>query len=196
MLPQPNFGRDRDPGKGAPEPEGDDPHARPKQVLRLQIALWVQVVSAVFAGNYFGLGIWSSRSASYEEMLEFYTANPPDEGTPEEAARAFYDLYQSTGFLVAGFTVAGVTILAAIIMAMCTLRFKTRSKAVRWWAVGATAVSFLAAMLMSSEFGYLVAPWVFAAVLSLWWLFSSDIRYWMDGSPVRQTETDEKKDEG
>jgi hypothetical protein len=24
-----------------------------------------------------------------------------------------------------------------------------------------------------------VAPWVFASVLALWWLFSSDIRYWL-----------------
>ncbi|MQM24801.1 hypothetical protein [Glycomyces albidus] len=197
MLPQPNFGRDRDPGKGAPEPEGDDPNARPKKVLRLQIALWVQVVSAVFAGNFYALNVMSSRSTSYEEILEFYTENPPAEGTPEALARAAHDTFQSTAFLVAGFTIAGITILAAIIMAMCTLRFKTRAKAVRWWAVGATAVSFLVAMFMSTQFSLLVAPWVFGAVLALWWLFSSDIRYWMDGGPVPEPEADgDAKDEG
>ncbi len=194
MLPQPNFGRDRDPGKGAPEPEGDDPNAKPKKVLRLQIALWIQVVSAVFLGNFYAFRVMGSRSTSYEEILEFYTENPPDEGTPEEFSQALYDTFQSTAFLVTGIVIAGITLVAAIILAMCALRFKTRAKAVRWWAVGATAVSFLVAMYMSTQFGLLVAPWVFAGVLALWWLFSSDIRYWMDGGPVPEAEPRESGD--
>ncbi|GAA2277162.1 hypothetical protein GCM10009853_034190 [Glycomyces scopariae] len=179
MLPQPNFGRDRDPGKGAPEPGGDDPNAKPRKVLRLQIALWVQVVSAVVAGNILAFYAFSLRSATLAELTDIYEG--ADIEDPAETASQAHDLYQSTNFLASNLAIAGFALVAAIIAAMCAIRFKTRQKSVRWWAVGATAILFIVGMFMSTVFGLYVAPWVFASVLALWWLFSSDIRYWMDG---------------
>lgn len=178
MLPQPNFGRDREPAKGAPKPEGEaDPDAKPRQLLRLQIAMWVQIASSVLAGNFF---IWSTityRSASLEDLRKI--AEDTGLEDPAKTAQEAFDFYQSTNFLVSNLTIGGITLIAAIIAALCVLRFKSRLKAVRWWAVGATAVLFIVGMLMSPQFGLLIAPWVFAAVLSLWWLFSGDVRYWM-----------------
>ncbi|GAA1672056.1 hypothetical protein GCM10009830_17760 [Glycomyces endophyticus] len=191
MLPQPNFGRDRDPGKGAPEPEGDDPNAKPKKVLRLQIALWVQVVSAVVAGNILAFYAFSLRSATMDELTEIYESAEIDD--PAGTAQTAHDLYQSTNFLASNLAIAGFALVAAIIAAMCAIRFKTRQKSVRWWAVGATAVLFIVGMFMSTVFGLYVAPWVFASVLALWWLFSSDIRYWMDGGAAPEPEPRRKQ---
>jgi hypothetical protein len=104
-----------------------------------------------------------------------------------------YDLYQGTNFLVSNLTIAGVTVIAAIIAALCAIRFKSRLKVVRWWAVGATAVLFIVGMFMSTLFALYVAPWVFASVFALWWLFASDIRYWLSESSAK-TEKDDSGD--
>ncbi|PRY57450.1 hypothetical protein [Glycomyces artemisiae] len=200
MLPQPNFGRDRDPGKGAPEPEGDDPNAKPKKLLRLQIALWVEVVSAVVAGNILAFYTFSLRSASVAELTDVYENSNMDlDQTPAETAQAAHDFYQSTNFLASNLVIAGFALVAAIVAALCAVRLKSRQKAVRWWAVGATAVLFIVGMFMSTIFGLYVGPWVFASILALWWLFSADIRYWMDGSAAPAAEPRKKRqqdDEG
>lgn len=194
MLPQPNFGRDRDPGKGAPEPEGDDPNAKPKKLLRLQIALWVEVVSAVVAGNILAFYTFSLRSATVAELTDVYESSGMDlDQTPAETAQAAHDFYQSTNFLASNLVIAGFALVAAIVAALCAVRFKSRQKAVRWWAVGATAVLFIVGMFMSTIFGLYVGPWVFASILALWWLFSADIRYWMDGSAAPVAEPRRKK---
>ncbi|WP_030160117.1 hypothetical protein [Glycomyces sp. NRRL B-16210] len=178
MLPQPNFGPNREPVG----PDEDDSDAPPRKLRRLQIAMWIQVVCAVLAGNVYAFNAVSARSVSREDILEYYTEYPPVEGDPAEVAQAAYTTFQSTSFLVTSLVIAGLAVVAAIIAAMCAIRFKSRLKAVRWWAVGATAVLFVEGMYMSVQFGLLVAPWVFASVLALWWLFSSEIRYWMNES--------------
>jgi hypothetical protein len=184
MLPQPNFGRDREPAKGAPQPEEDaDPDARPRKVRWLQIAMWIQIVSAVLAGNFF---IWSTityRSATLDDLRTIAEDSGMEE--PAKAAQEAYDFYQGTNFLVSNLTIGGITLIAAIIAALCAIRFKSRLKVVRWWAVGATAVLFIVGMLMSPQFSLLIAPWVFASVLSLWWLFSSDMRWWMSETQAK-----------
>jgi hypothetical protein len=185
MLPQPNFGRDKEPV----EPEkADAAGAMPrKKLLRLQIAMWIQVVCAVIAGNILAFYTLSLRGATQDDLLGIYKANDAIEN-PSEAARDMFELYQSTNFLVSNLAIAGFAVLAAIVAALCTIRFKTRSKAVRWWAVGATAILFIVGMFMSTIFLLYVAPWVFASVLALWWLFSSDIRYWMSETSPRRAE--------
>lgn len=185
MLPQPNFGRDREPAKGAPEPEAADPDAKPRKLLRLQIAMWVQVVSAVVAGNVLAFYAISLRSATVEDLTEIYEDSQSDIENPAELAQQAYDLYQSQNFLVSNLVIAGIAVLAAIVAALCAIRFKSRLKAVRWWAVGATAVLFIVGMFMSTVFMLYVAPWVFASVLALWWLFSADIRFWMNETHSR-----------
>lgn len=174
MLPQPNFGRDKGPIQPDKDADGEDEMPR-KKLLRLQIAMWVQVVSGVLAGNLFIISTFTWRSASLEQIAETGAKDP-------EALR---ETYQSTSFLVANLTGGGVVLIAAIVAALCAVRFKSRLKAVRWFAVGATAILFVSGMLMSLSFQLLVAPWVFASVLSLWWLFSSDIRHWLSKSAKR-----------
>jgi hypothetical protein len=179
MLPQPNFGRDKEPV----EPEKDSDGAMPrKKLLRLQIAMWVQVVCAVIAGNILAFYTFSLRGASVDDLRSIYEENDAVDD-PAGTAQQAYELYQSTNFLASNLVIAGIAVLAAIIAALCTIRFKTRLKAVRWWAVGATA--FLFGMFMSTVFLLYVAPWVFASVLALWWLFASDIRWWLSESPSR-----------
>ena len=194
MLPQPNFGRDREPAKGAPRPKEEaDPNPKPRKILRLQIAMWVQIVSSVLAGNFF---IWSTityRSASLDDLRTIAEDAGMEE--PAKAAQEAFDFYQSTNFLVSNVTVGGITLLAAIIAALCALRFKSRLKVVRWWAVGTTAVLFIVGMLMSPQLSLLVAPWIFASVLALWWLFSSDIRWWMSESQSKGPRTAEAEEE-
>ena len=51
-----------------------------------------------------------------------------------------------------------------------------------WDGAGVNFALFIIGMFMSTVFGLLVAPWVFASVLALWWLFASDIRYWLSES--------------
>jgi hypothetical protein len=184
MLPQPNFGRDKEPDRGAPEPEAADGDEKPrKKLLRLQIAMWVQALSAVVAGNLAAYLTFLYRGATLEDLTELY--ENPDYLGPIGSAQGDFDYYQSSSFLIWTLTVAGLTVLAAIVATLCAIRFKTRLKAVRWTAVGATAVLFVCGMLMSTLFYYYVAPWVFASVLALWWLFASDIRHWMNKSAKR-----------
>lgn len=186
MLPQPNFGRDKEPDRGAPEPETADGDDKPrKKLLRLQIAMWVQVVCAVIACNILAFYTFSLRGATVDDLRSIYEENDAVED-PATTAQQAYELYQSTNFLASNLVIAGIAVLAAIIAALCTIRFKTRLKAVRWWAVGATAVLFIVGMFMSTVFLLYVAPWVFASVLALWWLFASDIRYWLSESPSRE----------
>jgi hypothetical protein len=182
MLPQPNFGRDKGPIEPDKDANGEDERPR-KKLLRLQIAMWVQVVSAVLAGNLLVFSTITWRSASLQEVAKAYG---------EEDAKALYDLYQSTNYLVGNLVGAGIIIIAAIIGALCAVRFKSRLKVVRWWAVGATAILFVSGMLMSVSLQLLVAPWVFASVLSLWWLFSSDIRSWLDQGQSRRAKQAEE----
>lgn len=195
MLPQPNFGRDREPAKGAPKSEEDaDPDAKPRKLLRLQIAMWVQVVSAVVAGNILAFYTISLRSATVGDLTEIYEQAPNPVDDPAGLAQEAYELYQGQSFLVSNFVVAGIAVLAAIVAAMCAIRFKSRLKSVRWWAVGATGVLFIMGMFMSTVFLLYVAPWVFASVLALWWLFSSDVRWWMSETQAKTAKT--AKDEG
>jgi hypothetical protein len=184
MLPQPNFGRDREPDKGAPKSEDADADVKPRNLLRLQIAMWVQVVSAVLAGNILAWGTFTQRAASVEDLTKVYTDSGQYDD-PAQTARDFHEVFQSTNFLVTNLVGAGLMLVAAIIAAMCIIRFKSRHKVVRWWAVGSTAFLFVIGMLMAPQFGLLVGPWVFASVLSLWWLFSSDIRYWLSESQAK-----------
>lgn len=178
MLPQPNFGRDKGPIE--PEKDANGEGAMPrKKLLRLQIAMWIQVVCAVLAGNILAFYTFSLRGATLDELVEMYQGNEAVKD-PAKTAQDMYDLYQGTNFLVSNLTIAGVTVIAAIIAALCAIRFKSRLKVVRWWAVGATAVLFIVGMFMSTLFALYVAPWVFASVFALWWLFASDIRYWLN----------------
>jgi len=188
MLPQPNFGRDKKPVE--PEKDANGEGAMPRKKLRrLQIAMWVQVVSAVVAGNILAFYVFSLRSATEAGLLAIYEENDAFKD-PAESARQAHELYQSTNFLVSNLVLAGLAVLAAIVAALCAIRFKSRLKAVRFWAVGATAILFVVGMFMSTFFFYYVGPWVFASVLSLWWLFASDIRYWLSESHP-QTEKDD-----
>jgi hypothetical protein len=183
MLPQPNFGRDKGPIEPAKDANGEDERPR-KKLLRLQIAMWVQVVSGVLAGNLLIFSTITWRDATLEEISKTYGA---------EDAEQLRETFHSTNFLVSNLSGAAVIIIAAIVAALCAVRFKSRLKSVRWWAVGATAVLFVSGMLMSVTLGLLVAPWVFAAVLSLWWLFAADIRHWMNrrqGEPLNEAEED------
>ncbi|WP_205323660.1 hypothetical protein [Glycomyces sp. YM15] len=192
MLPQPNFGRDKGPIEPAKDENGEDAMPR-KKLRRLQIALWVQVVFAVLLGNLFAFNSLQARNVSQAEILKHYQENPPAEGsgtTPEEMAKTAYETFQSTGFLVMVLVIAGFVLVAAIVSAMCAIRLKSRLKAVRWSAVAATAILFVVGMYMSTQFGLLVAPWVFASVLALWWLFASDIRYWLSETPKSLAEED------
>jgi hypothetical protein len=182
MLPQPNFGRDKGPVPPDKDADGEDEMPR-KKLLRLQIAMWVQVVSGVLAGNLVAVTTLSARSVSLADIEENY--RDPDFLGPTGTAQGDFDYYQSDSFLAVYLTIAGVTIIAAIVAALCAIRFKSRLKAVRWSAVAATAILFVIGMLMSIGVGLVVAPWVFASVLSLWWLFASDIRYWLNKSAKR-----------
>jgi magnesium-transporting ATPase (P-type) len=183
MLPQPNFGRDKGPIEPEKDANGEDEKPR-KKLLRLQIAMWVQVVSGVLAGNLFIFSTITWRSATLEEITKAYG---------EQDAEKLQETFHSTNFLVSNLAGAAVIIIAAIVAALCAVRFKSRLRAVRWWAVGATAVLFVSGMLMSVTLGLVVAPWVFAAVLSLWWLFASDVRHWMNR---RQGEAPKAAEEG
>lgn len=175
MLPQPNFGPASDPGPSGGDEEELGP---PKQIRRLRIAMWVQAVCAVLAGNFLIVAVLTYRGMSLEELTELYQ---DVEGIDDPAAeiQRVYDTYQSSGFLASYLTMSIVIVLAAVVTALCAMRLKTRLRAVRWTAAGSSVLLFLGSMLLSPMFGYLVAPWVFAAVLSLWWLFSSDVRWWM-----------------
>lgn len=184
MLPQPNFG----PEKRPVTPDEADSDATPRKLRRLQIAMWVQIVSSVLAGNLFIWNTMTYRSATLEDLQKI--AEDRDFEEPMKAAQEAFDFYQSTNFLVSNLAVGAIVLLAAIIATLCTIRFKSRLKVVRWWAVGMTAIMFIVGMLMSPQLSLLVAPWVFASVLSLWWLFSSDIRYWMDKSTRQVTDED------
>jgi hypothetical protein len=177
MLPQPNFG----PDKGPVARDEPDPDAKPRKLFRLQIAMWIEVVCAVLAGNILVWGTLTQRNASLQDLVDVFTAAEGYDD-PVKSANDAYAMYQSTNFLDSNLVAAGITIVAAIIAAMCIIRFKSRIKAVRWWAVGSTAILFVVGMLMSVQLGILVAPWVFAAVLALWWLFSSDVRFWLSRS--------------
>ena len=181
MLPQPNFGRDKGPIEPEKDANGEGEMPR-KKLMRLQIAMWVQVAFAVLLGTLFFYNSLGARSISEAEILKHYQENPVEGTSPEEIAKTAYDTFQSTGFLVMTVTIAGLAVIASIIAALCATRLKSRLKAVRWWAVGATAILFMEGMYMSTQFGLLVAPWVFASVLALWWLFSSDIRWWLSKS--------------
>ncbi|GAB3229160.1 hypothetical protein GCM10027447_22160 [Glycomyces halotolerans] len=174
MLPQPNFG----PASG---PDDDEVEGPPRQLGRLRIAVWVQAVCAVLASNFLAVSVFTWRSMSQEELEEAFGES---EG-PEEAAQLaeeLHEFYQGTSFLVSNLTMAGVTILAAIVIALCALRFKSRYKIVRRLAIAMSIILFLSGMLMTTIFSYLVAPWVFASVLSLWWLFNADVKYWFSES--------------
>ncbi|MEU6857386.1 hypothetical protein AB0B28_00715 [Glycomyces sp. NPDC046736] len=177
MLPQPNFGPDRGPAS-ADEP---DPDAKPRKLFRLQVAMWVVVVSAVLAGNILVWGTLTQRNASRADLFELFSGDERFDD-PGKAADEAYAVYQSTNFLVSNLVAAGIVIIAAIIAAMCIIRFKTRIKSTRWWAVASVAILFVVGMLMSVQLGLLVAPWVLGAVLALWWLFSSEIRFWLNQS--------------
>lgn len=176
MLPQPNFGP-------ASEPDRDDEEEAgpPKQIRRLRIALWVEAVFAVIAGNLLVVSVFASRAFSLDDLTEQY-AKTESAKDAASLAKDTYEYYQSSGFMVWNLSMAGVTLLAAIVTALCAMRLKTQLKAVRWTAAITSILLFLAGMLMTVAFGYLVAPWIFAAVLALWWLFSSDVRYWMSES--------------
>ncbi|MDN3238207.1 hypothetical protein [Glycomyces tritici] len=188
MLPQPNFGRDKGPIEPAKDEHGEDEVPR-KKLRRLQIAMWVQVVFAVLLGNLHAFRVIGARDISEAEILADYKEQPPPGGiSPEDAARTAYETFQSTEFMVFMLAISGFAIVAAIVAALCAIRLKSRLKAVRWWAVGATAILFLVGMYMSTQFGLLVAPWVFASVLALWWLFASDIRYWLNESAKSRAE--------
>ncbi|MFC3495507.1 hypothetical protein [Glycomyces rhizosphaerae] len=177
MLPQPNFGRDKGPIE--PEKDANGEGAMPrKKLLRLQIAMWIQVVCAVLAGNLLAMTTISARGASLADIKANY--ENPDFVGPTGTPQGDFDYYQSPGFLGLYLTIAGITLLAAIVGALCAIRFKSRLKAVRWSAVVATAILFVIGMLMSVGVGLIVAPWVFASVFALWWLFASDIRYWLN----------------
>ncbi|MEU5155939.1 hypothetical protein [Glycomyces sp. NPDC021274] len=185
MLPQPNFGRDKGPIEPAKDEQGEDEMPR-KKLLRLQIAMWVQVASAVLAGNFLAMAAISTRSASLAEVEEMH--ENPDFLSPSGTPQGDFDYFQSTEYLAVYMTIAGITIITAIVAALSAIRFKSRLKVVRWSAVAATAVLFVIGMLMSPGVGIIVAPWVFASVLALWWLFSSDIRHWLDKSAKRGAE--------
>ncbi|THV28942.1 hypothetical protein [Glycomyces paridis] len=188
MLPQPNFGPDRSPV----EPDLPDPDAPPRKLRRLQIAMWIQVVSAIVAGNLFAFAIIQFRSASLADIEILY--EDADYIGPGGTAQSDYDYYQSSGFLVPYLTIAAIILVTAIVAAMCAIRFKSRLKVVRWTAAVATAILFVVAMLLSSSYGILVAPWVFSAVLALWWLFSSDLRRWLNRSSRRAEKVEETED--
>ncbi|HEX2145997.1 MAG TPA: hypothetical protein VHG10_15975, partial [Glycomyces sp.] len=180
MLPQPNFGRDKRPVEPEKKDEQDGEDAMPrKKLLRLQIAMWVQIVSAVIAGNILAFYTFSLRSTSLEDLTALYEKNDIADDAAA-VARDMFAIYQSTNFLVSNLVIAGFAVVASIIAALCAIRFKSRLKAVRWWAVGATAVLFIVGMFMSTIFLLYVAPWVFASVLALWWLFAGDIRSWLN----------------
>lgn len=180
MLPQPNFGRDTGPTGPAKEEDGEDEKPR-KKLLRLQIAMWIQVAFAVVLGNIHGFVVIASRGLTEAELLaDFRERELPEDITPEEAARSAYETFQSTGYLAVMLGVAVLAILAAIVAALCAMRFKSRQKTVRRWAIGATGVLVVVGMFLSTQFSLLVAPWVFASVFALWWLFAGDIRYWFD----------------
>ncbi|GAB4005510.1 hypothetical protein GCM10029992_53560 [Glycomyces albus] len=176
MLPQPNFGP-----ASEPDPVGGDDDEElgpPKQIGRLRIAMWVQAVCAVIAGNFLVVAVFSYRGMTLDELTDIYDGA---EGVDDPAglAQDAFDYYQGTGFLASTLTMAIVAVLAAIVTALCAMRLKTRLKSVRWTAVVTSVLLFLTGMLMTTVFGYWVAPWVVASVLSLWWLFAGDVRWWM-----------------
>lgn len=181
MLPQPNFG----PSSG-PEPEGDNDEVEgpPKQIGRLRIALWVEALLAVLAGNFLTVTVFAYRGMSVEELTDAFAEGESAENAAS-LARDAHEYYQSASFLASNLSIAGVTIIAAIIAALCALRLKSRLKVVRRTAIAMSILLFLGGMLMTTVFGYLVAPWVFASVLALWWLFAADTRYWMSETSKR-----------
>ncbi|WP_100445397.1 AdipoR/hemolysin III family protein [Glycomyces xiaoerkulensis] len=174
MLPQPNFGPPSQPGGG-----DDEDERPPKQVGRLRIALWVEAVCGVLAGNILTLLIFSSRSQTIDDIIERYEAQEGVEDV-ETLAQETFDFYQSSGFLTLYLSLAIGTALAAIVVALCAMRLKTRLRAVRWTALGGSVVLGVAAVLMMPMFALLVAPWMFASILSLWWLLTADVRHWAD----------------
>ncbi|GAB3650808.1 hypothetical protein [Glycomyces tarimensis] len=171
MLPQPNFGH----SSGPEDDDKDEVEGPPRQIGRLRIAMWVQAVCAVLAGNFLIVTVFAYRAMSVEDLIDA----APDVDDAASLARDAHEYYQSTDFLAMYLTLAGVAILCAIVAALCALRLKTRMRAVRRTAIAVTIVLFLAGMLMTGIFSYLVAPWVFASVLALWWLFAGDVRHWM-----------------
>lgn len=175
MLPQPNFGPASEPD---PVSSDDEEEAGPpKQLRRLRIAMWVQAVCAVLAGNFLVVAVFSYRGMTLGELTEVYEGVEGEDASA--LARDAFEYYQGTSFLASTLTMAGVAILAAIVTALCAMRFKTRLKAIRWTAIITSVLLFLTGMLMTTVFSYYVAPWVFASVLSLWWLFSGDVKWWM-----------------
>ncbi|THV37049.1 hypothetical protein [Glycomyces buryatensis] len=180
MLPQPNFGPNPEPA-GSGDEEVDGP---PKQLRRLRIAIWVQVVFGVLAGNLMIVNMFSLRQSSTDELVATYTDVYVDQGETQANAVKFAqdsaEYFHSSSYLTSTLVIGGLAVVAAVIGALCAVRLKTRLKAVRWWAVGATAVLFIIGMLTSTSFGLMVAPWVFASVLALWWLFARDVRQWLN----------------
>jgi hypothetical protein len=174
MLPQPSFG----PGKG---PDDDDDADRPpKQIGRLRLVLWVQTAFAVLAGNYMILSIMAFRNTSPEEYARAYNEAAESEDqhiTVAEAARIL------DGFdAVPMWIIAGLMLIGAILSALVAIRLKHRLKSARRLGIAASLVLLLLAMftvLFMPGFFFVLMIWVFASILALWWLFSSDVKHWM-----------------
>jgi hypothetical protein len=178
MLPQPNFG----PTSAGP-PDDETEEGPPKKLSRLRVALWVQTVFAVLAGNYLVMSVLSARQATLDELVEITTRAEVE--APAEAARELFDFYNSTQFLVANLIPAGIMVVAAVLSALCAVRLKTRLKSVRRVAIAASIVLLLLAMLttlMVPGFFIVLMIWVFASILAVWWLFSGDVKHWMTES--------------
>jgi len=179
MLPQPNFG----PTSSGPVDETGEDEGPPRKIGRLRIALWVQTVFAVLAGNYLVLSVLAARQATVGQLTEIAA----DAGleSPSEAAEELFELYHSTQFMVSNLVPAGIMVIAAVLSALCAIRLKTRMKVVRRLGITASIVLLLLAMLttlMIPGFFMVLMLWVFASILAVWWLFSTDVKYWMSES--------------
>lgn len=180
MLPQPNFGPT---SSGPPDNDAEGDEGPPRKIGRLRIALWVQTVFAVLAGNYLVISIVSARQATLDQLVEIAIESEID--SPTTAAQELFDFYNSTQFLVSNLVPAGIMVIAAVFSALCAMRLKTRLKSVRRVAIAASIVLLLLAMLttlMVPAFFLILMIWVFASILAVWWLFSGDVKDWMTAS--------------
>lgn len=198
MLPQPNFGPT---SSGPPDDTGEE-EGPPRKVGRLRIALWVQTVFAVLAGNYLVLSVLAARQATVEQLTEI--ASDAGLDSPAEAGEELFELYHSTQFMVSNLVPAGVMVIAAVLSALCAIRLKTRMRAVRRLGIAASIVLLLLAMLttlMIPGFFMVLMIWVFASILAVWWLFSGDVKHWMTlaapaavaESPSDESSTEDEK---
>lgn len=185
MLPQPNFG----PSSPVPDSGDDEDEGPPKKLGRLRIALWVQTVFAVLAGNLLVVNLMAFRQASRDELVEartdLYLDGGATQADAESLARGDADYFHGTTYLSTTIAIAALLILAAILSALCAIRLKTRLKVVRRLAIAASIVLLLLGMLSTLQSGglfLLLMLWVFASILAVWWLFSGDVKHWMTES--------------